>query len=769
MTITANRGELVRLEQSPLAYGYRGSEEPTDLIDFRDLWKQLRSRSQLAASVFSASMLAALLFLLIVPPTYTAVSVIHIDPRKQRVISSEAVLSGIGPDAAAVESQVELIRSTTAAAIVVKQLGLLNDPEFSRPPLIQLILKAVMPYWRDQDPVKTARQQRNEVIVRFLDHLTVRRRGLTYIIEVSFDSVDAEKASMVANAISDAYLNDQLAIKVDATSRASKWLMERIDALRDKVRDSEQAVTRYKAENNIIDIGAVNSGLTLNDRQLEQLNQQMISARAGAAAAKAKFDQVKRITEQDLDPGSLSDALSSDVISRLRVRYSTVARIESEYSAIYGPAHPKLTSIRLQLTTMRREIKLELGRIVASSKNESQIANSRVESLMASLRVLEQRSQKLNQANVRLAEIEREAQANRNLFEQFLSRAKETNEQRSMKNADARIVAKAMVPVQPSSPKKMIVLLVAAIGGLGLAMGSVFLCQNLDRSYRSKVDLERSTRVTCLGLCPAIKPRDVGMPMNGLSRHWPWLAKLLSRSARDGAIDDEAGFRQLVSRIVLDQSESLYADAIRSIRLGFTAAGPNLESKILLVSSALPGEGKSTIATNLAHSLAKSGSCTLLIDADTRGGSLSQLLSHSDAPGLSDVLAGQQSLSQTIMSDPSSSMFFMPTGRKSIDRDDSDMLINDRFRQFLKTCRDSFDYIVIDGPPVHSMAEGRFLYRYADEALFVVEAGKTDDEAVITAMEALGSMRGKIAGTILNKVDPDASESYRYEYSTGLS
>ena len=173
MTITANRGELVRLEQSPLAYGYRGSEEPTDLIDFRELWKQLRSRSRLAASVFSASMLAALLFLLIVPPTYTAVSVIHVDPRKQRVISSEAVLSGIGPDAAAVESQVELIRSTTAAAIVVKQLGLLNDPEFSRPPLIQLILKAVMPYWSDQDPVKTARQQRNDssASLRFLPSL----------------------------------------------------------------------------------------------------------------------------------------------------------------------------------------------------------------------------------------------------------------------------------------------------------------------------------------------------------------------------------------------------------------------------------------------------------------------------------------------------------------------------------------------------------------------------------------------------------------------
>ena len=181
-------------------------------------------------------MLAALLYLLIVPPIYTAVSVIHVDPRQQREITSETVLSGIGADAAAVDSHLELIRSTTAARTVVQQLGLLHDPEFSRPSLIALVLETVLPDWGDENPVAAARRHRNKVIGRFREQLSVRRRGLTYIIEVRFDSVDAEKAALIANALADAYLDDQLATK--------KWLTERIAKLRGRVSDSERAVAR---------------------------------------------------------------------------------------------------------------------------------------------------------------------------------------------------------------------------------------------------------------------------------------------------------------------------------------------------------------------------------------------------------------------------------------------------------------------------------------------------------------------------------------------
>ncbi len=149
LSITADGGELGRFEQSPAGYGHRSSEKPGDLLDVRKLWKRLYSHRRVTASVFAATMLAGLLYLLIAPPIYTAVSVIHVDPRQQRVITSKTVLSGIGADAAAVESQVELIQSTTAARKVIEQLGLLHDPEFSRPSLLKLVLEAVLPDWGD--------------------------------------------------------------------------------------------------------------------------------------------------------------------------------------------------------------------------------------------------------------------------------------------------------------------------------------------------------------------------------------------------------------------------------------------------------------------------------------------------------------------------------------------------------------------------------------------------------------------------------------------
>ena len=769
MSVMSTRGELIRTEGSSVGFPRRNAGAAGEFLDLREILTILRRKSHLAFTVFAATILVAIAYLLVVPSKYTATSIIHVDPRQQQVISSKTVLSGIGADAAAVESQVELIRSTAAVAKVVQRLNLLDDPEFSNPSLSELVLDALLPDRGRPDAEKAAIVRRNKAIARFRDQLHVQRRGLTYILEVSFESVDAEKAARIANMLADVYLSDQLAIKSDATTSASKRLTERIDTLQNRLRVSQRAVAAFKAENNIVDVGTADSGLTLNKRQVEQLNQQLILARARGAQAEAKYQQVRKIKEQKIDPGSLPNALNSEVISKLRVQYSAVARVEAEFSATYGPGHPNLTRIRSQLGKMRDEIKSELGRILTSAKNEYEIATTGVQSLTASLRKLEQQSLQYNQVKVGLEELEREAQADRTLFEQFLSRAKETSEQRSLQYADARIVAYAIEPVEPSSPKSLIILLIASVGGMGLAIGNVLVAQNFDRSYHRKADLERDTGIMCLAACPAIAPRDIGIAATGGGRFWNSINPFSSAGGRTARFEDNTDFRQLTGQLSVVQPGSMFADAIRSIRLGITAARPDLDPKILLVSSALPGEGKSTIAANLARSLARTGAITLLIDADTRNGALSQLLVSPGAPGLSEVLSGQQTLKQAAIFEPANNMFLLPAGQTRMDQDDTDMLVDDRLAQFLEIYRDGFDYIVIDGPPILPMVDGRILYHYADAALFVVEYGKTDDEAVLAAMSVLGSMRRKIAGTVLNKVDPGAGYAYHYKYSAPRS
>ncbi len=762
MSLMSSRGDLTPFTELRFEPHRQNAFAAGDLLDLRQLWTIVLSRGRLFAAVAGLFVLLAVSYLLLVPPTYTATSVILADPRQERILTSEAVLSGIGADAAAVESQVELIRSTALVSKVVDKLNLMADPEFTQPSILGAVIDAIAPGGMQADSETEALLQRNKVIGLFREKMLVRRRGLTYILEVDFDSKDAAKAARIANTIADVYLNDQVEVRSDATSSASRWLDQRIASMRTKVRDADRALAQFKADNNVIDLGGTNSGLTLIKRQIEQINNQLILARARAAETEAKFKQVKRITDGGIDPGSLPAALNSDVIAKLRVAYSAVARVEADLSTTYGPGHPNLIRIRSQLSKMREQIKKEMERIVVGARNQYETSRNRVASLARSLQELEDKSAGVNTVAVRQAELEREAQANRTLFEQLLSRSKETHEQSSRQRSDARIVAHAIRPVEPSHPRVLIVLLIASVGGLAAGVGSTLVAHNLDASYRSRRALEADLGVPCLAVWPFVSPSELGMGSRSRSLLMSWFGGARYRSGASAG--DDATYRQLLGLVSMDQPGSQFADAVRTTRLACVAACQSPAPKVILMSSTLPGEGKSTIAANLARSLARTGANTLLIDADSRDASLTGLFCQPDTAGLSEVLGGKMTLKSASVYEEESGLFFLPAGQDRLDLDETDLLAGDRLANFLSYYREAFDHIVIDAPPVLSMADGRFLYRYADAAVYVVAWGETDADAVMAGFSALGGLRSKIVGTVLNKADPARSETYAYGY-----
>jgi succinoglycan biosynthesis transport protein ExoP len=212
--------------------------------------------------------------------------------------------------------------------------------------------------------------------------------------------------------------------------------------------------------------------------------------------------------------------------------------------------------------------------------------------------------------------------------------------------------------------------------------------------------------------------------------------------------------------VSMHQPGSRFADAIRAVRLACTMSHHNGVPKVILMSSTMPGEGKSTIAANLARSLARTGATTLLIDADSRDATLTRLFAQPGMPGLSEVLGGKASLKSASLFEEESGLFFLSNGQERLDLEESDLLAGDRLSEFLNHYRKGFDHIVIDAPPVLSMADGRVLYRYVDAAIYVVEWGKTSADMVMAGLSALGGMRSKIVGTVLNKTDPSHSEIY---------
>ena len=291
MTVLPMRTEGMTIDGPGKGAPPEHSHRTANLLDLQQTLAMLRRHARLIGATCLCVIMLAIGFLLVVSPVYTATTVVLVDPRTERVVRSEEVLSGIGSDAAAVESQVEVIESTSLAKPIIEKFDLYNDPEFAGGGTMRRIASLIFPGSAApradiSDPVLQDR-----VYSRFRKNLNVNRRGLTYVLEIGFDSTNPKKAADIANALALAYLTDQKDTKFNATAGASKWLNERISALRMKVRESAKAVAEFKAKNNIVDINAAvpGSGDTLGRRKIAELNQQLILARARRAEAQAQI------------------------------------------------------------------------------------------------------------------------------------------------------------------------------------------------------------------------------------------------------------------------------------------------------------------------------------------------------------------------------------------------------------------------------------------------------------------------------------------------
>lgn len=432
----------------------------------------LKRRRFLASSVFVGTIAIAVLYTLALPPKYTAKAIILVDPRQQRVIETEDVLAGIGSDPAAVESQVELLRAAAVSSDILSKYAVFTDPEFNKISLLKklssnlnLNAEAVqLPIINNNTPA------RNKAINEFERHLSVQRRGLTYILDVAFTSIDPRKAADIANSVADEYLSGESNRKQDAAKQASAWLNSRLASLGEKVRLSEQSVATFKAKYNIVDLGTTNSGETLRKSQIDLLNNQLSTARTATAEAKARYEQAVQASINFIDTGNLQQVLNSQVIGDLRLVYSNLKRTEVRDAGTFGQKHPSLLNTKRELASVTQMIENEINRILASVENNYKITQNTQVFLEKELKQQLSQSENINQLSVELRELERNATADRNLHDQFLSRLKETTEQTSLKKPDAQVISRARVPNSPSSISKTLMLAGAAMLGALLAV-----------------------------------------------------------------------------------------------------------------------------------------------------------------------------------------------------------------------------------------------------------------------------------------------------------
>jgi exopolysaccharide transport family protein len=729
-------------------------QQPT--VDLREMARILRRRWKVVAAAPLALIVLALIYVMAVSTLYTATSTVLVDPRRANVVdTSQTVLSNFGTDDATIESQTLLIQSVAILQRVVERLKLTADPEFIPTPGLLDPIKRLFSSRGPSDgasPEDAAKARSVEILQK---RMKVTRQGTTFLVDINVSSEEPRKAAVIANAIADSYFEEQVRAKYDATKIAASWLNSQIEGLKSRVAASEKAVEDFRAANNL----SVSQGVTVNDQQITDLNNKLIAARVQTAEARAKYDQVQQLAKSGSDPGGINAAITSDMITKLRTQYADIAKNEADLSSKYGSRHPLVANVRAQLQDTQRLINEEIRRILDSTQHDYDVARSREASLQQSLDRLQGVSSSSGQALVRLHELQREAEANRTLYESYLARYKETSAQESLEMPDSRVVTRASIPIRPSSPKTMLILGLALMLGLGGGSVSAFLADYLDRRIKTLEQAESISGVPALAAVPLIGTRElVARAKRGrdeLGRYDPRTARLLPPSLQPPLM-----------RYAIDEPGTFFAEAIRAVRLALQRTMRIQPVKVVLVTSALDNEGKTTLAANLALSLATLGIKTLLIDGDLRNPQLTRALCpHADA-GLLEVATGQTHLERAILLDRSSGLSILPSPAvKNVDVI-TELMFSERIVDILDYLRQRYELIIIDSPPLVPLVDGRALAELADRIILALAWDQTPQEVVSHTINLLGPVYDRILGTVLTRVDLSRLRFYDYYRSS---
>jgi exopolysaccharide transport family protein len=685
------------------------------------------------------------------PSKFTAQADMIIDTKKITWTQSELASEARSVDDATVESEIETTKSKKVAMAVIRQLHLTEDPEFVgagkgiRDRLRDRLL-GLLGLTGDAEEKPSSDEPLRRALAVLKDNLRVTRLGRSYVEQIAYTSLDPNKAARIANAFAAAYIEDQLQAKYEATRRASAWLEQRIGELRQQATDAYKAVQDFKAENSII-IGI--DGKLASEIELDQLGIALAKARADTSQARAKLDRIQRVLEQRSDKASFSipdpivtDALSNPIITKLRQQFLEDQNKESEWNAHYGPNHTAVKNLRSDMAALQNSIWDEISRIAESYKSELQITKSQEEAIDKRMMEVFQRSGATRQAQVRLRELETGANIYRGIYETFLSRFTQSVQQQSFPSTEARVVTDASPPRKPSSPKLAITLAFAAICGLGLGvMSAIAREQLMNQRIYTRDQLEKLMGTSCLAVLPAVSKLTDKL-----------------RGKRSSAFD----------QISEASPFSATAEALRYIKAAIDLHPTG--AKVIGVTSALPGEGKTTVAAAFAAFVAMGGARTLLIDADLRNPSLSRTLGYSDEPGLINVVADRFDFGDLLIKDPKFKFDVLPSPTAIIPSNSSDILNAPAIRSMLQKAATEYDYVLCDLPPILPIVDVKAVAHLFDAFILVVEWGSTSTNEILTAVRSSPLVSERLLGAVLNKADEtlmrrfEGSSDRRYSY-----
>lgn len=636
----------------------------------------------LAVAMFLAG---AITYIVNTRPSFVATAQVMIEAQKLQVLLQDAGAVDLTIDNAQVESQVEVLRSERIAAMVIDRMGLIDDREFQ------------------PKEVQNELQHRRATVAIFLSRVSVRRIGQSYLLEVSFRSYDAEKAALLANALVEAYMHDQLEAKAATMRQAGTWMQERMAELGSQLHAAVEAVQRFKTENGIVNAG--NRG-QLIDQQLSEMNSQLVSARSRTAEAKARLDRINDVLSRGASGGAgVAESLNNTVITGLRQRYLDAFGKRIEAQARYGAEHDAVVALDTEMRQYDQAITAELNRIGQTYANDYQVAKGREDSIDASMKQLVREAELRSQAEVNLAELETRAQSYRKLYETMLQRYTETMQKESFPVSSTRMITRATQPLSKSSPRTVLILLFAMVAGGMAGIALALARQVLDRAVRTPQQLRRELGLPCLGVLPRLKSRR-----------------------------DRSRFRTAV-----DAPFSPFGIAMRHVYAALPTISPRRSPICLGVVSMLPQEGKTTVAMGLAALSTLYGSKALFVDA------CAPALARSDS-AVRSLADDKMSVIEPRFSSAVGCDVLSTGGRLGGGLDHGGDM-----QRLLRTVRGDYQLVMVDLPDMTTGVEARRIGAQLDGCVIVAEWGRTSVDGLAEMIELLRATGASIVGVVINK------------------
>ena len=723
-----------------------------DEIDLLALFKTVWRRRWAIGSLALVVMALAALITSNMTPIYSASVTLLIEPPAQRVVSIEQIYSPEGAGGRDfMGTQVELLQSRGLRERVVRELSLHThyefDPGQQEPPLIDVrgwlrsiqgslaefeitrLIPGVTPediVDDDDTVVALSEDQLIERTVRALGgRLDVEPVRNSQLVIIRVEMADRFMAAEIANAISRGYIERQMEAAVDQSLSAVNWMSGRMDELRVNLRDAEQRLQAYRDEFDLVDVSGI---LTVSANELSSLSERLINARQRRAEAESRYRQIDTMRDQGWERiSSVPAVMSNELVREFKSDEArTRARIE-ELGTRYGPRHPTMVAAQSDLVAARTNLRTQVEQVVASIETEFQLAVANERALRDALDQNRDEVQELSRRDFEFQELQREVSSNRALYDTFLTRMQETSATVDLDPINARVIDSAEVPNSPVRPRSELIIvlsgMLAGMGGMGLAL----LVVALDSTFRGSEEVEETLNLPVLGIVP-----DVG-------KHTE---------------------RHELSHKFLDNDAKTFAEALRTIRTGVLLSGADRPLKRLLVTSTIPGEGKSTVTTNLAFALQQMEN-TVLIDADMRRPTLAKAFNlPPGTPGLANVILGHARLSDAVIE--VDGLNLLPAG--VVPPNPLELLSSESFRSILDTLTQRYDRVLIDSPPVQAVSDALLLGTKVDAVVYVINAHRTQR---VHAMKAVGQMLqagAPLFGTVLNQVNVQKSQRYGYTY-----